>query len=77
MSYIREFYCKNPGKVISKLNFNEIFQNTWLNSITAANVVAGFRKAGGYPFNQSAIFCTAISFSTSQDEIFTTEGKIP
>jgi len=72
-----KFYCKNPGKVISKLNFNEVFQNAWLNSITPANVVAGFRKAGVYPFNRSAISCTAVSVSTSQDVVPTTEGKIP
>ena len=52
-----KFYCKNPGKVINKLNFNGIFRNAWLNSITPANVAAGFRKAGVYPFNQDAITC--------------------
>ena len=46
-----KFYCKDPGKVINKLNFNGIFQNAWLNSITPANVAAGFRKTGVYLFN--------------------------
>ena len=51
-----KFYCKNTRKV-SKISFNGIFQNAWLNAITLVNVAAGFRKAGVYPFNQNAISC--------------------
>ena len=51
-----------------KLNFNGTFWNAWLNSVTPANVVAGFRKTGEYPFNQDAISCTDVSVSENQDE---------
>ena len=56
-----KFYCKNSGTVISKLNFNYVFRNAWLNAITPANVVSGFRKTGVYPFNRNAISCVNAS----------------
>ena len=49
------FYQRNPGKVISKINFNSVFRNAWLNAVTPANICGGFRKAGVYPFNPDAV----------------------
>ena len=50
-----KFYQKNPGKVISKLNFCSVFRNAWLSAVTPANVCGGFKKAGVFPFNQDAV----------------------
>ena len=50
-----KFYHKNPGTVISQLNFNPAFRDAWLNATTPVNVVSGFRKTGVYPFNRHAI----------------------
>ena len=52
---VHDFYQKNPGKVISKLNFSGIFRQAWLQSIMAENICGGFRKAGVYPFTRNAI----------------------
>ena len=52
---VHDFYQKNPGKVISKLNFSGIFRQAWLQSITAENTCGGFQKAGVYPSNRNAI----------------------
>ena len=49
------FYQRNPGKIISKINFNSVFRNAWLNAVTPANICGGFRKAGVYPFNLDAV----------------------
>ena len=49
------FYQSNPGKVISKINFNSVFRNAWLNAVTPANICSGFKKAGVYPFNPDAV----------------------
>ena len=49
-----EFQQKHPGMVISKLNFIELFAKAWLQALTPANIVAGFRSRGIYPFNRSA-----------------------
>ena len=43
---VHDLYQKNPGKVISKLNFSGIFRQAWLQSITAENICGGFQKAG-------------------------------
>ena len=71
-----KFYSKNPGKVISKLNFNGIFRNAWLKAITPENVVAGFRKTGVYPFNRDAVSCSdnAVSTSEENDKDVMTQG---
>jgi len=65
-----KFYCKNPGTVISKLNFNVVFRNAWMNAVTPANVMSGFRKTGVYPFNRHAISCAA-SNSQGSDNAMT------
>ena len=50
-----EFQQKHPGVVISKLNFSGLFAKAWLQALTPANIVAGFRTCGVYPFNRNAI----------------------
>ena len=45
----------NPGMIISKLNFSNIFAEAWLKALTPVNIVAGFKKCGIYPFNRNAI----------------------
>ena len=50
-----QFQQRNPGMVISKLNFSGLFTEAWLKALTPANIVAGFRKCGVYPFNRNAI----------------------
>ena len=49
------FYQKNATQVISKYNFCQVFRDAWLNSVIPANVCAGLKKAGVYPFNPKAI----------------------
>ena len=49
-----QFLQSNPGKVITKFNFNSLFSKAWLSAVTPANVIAGF-NCGVYPFNSSAI----------------------
>ena len=50
-----EFLQRNPGRVITKFNFNSLFSKVWLQSVIPANVIAGFKSCGVYPFNSSAI----------------------
>jgi len=46
-----DFYQKNPGRIITKFNFTQLFSQAWLQAVTPMNVMAGFRRAGVYPFN--------------------------
>ena len=50
-----QFLQSNPGKVITKFNFNSLFSKAWLNAVTLGNVIGGFKTCGVYPFNSCAI----------------------
>ena len=49
------FYQKNPGKIVNKFNFNTLFSEAWYGAVTSVNIMAGFRKAGVFPFNPNAV----------------------
>ena len=66
------FYQQNPGKVVSKINFNSVFRNAWLNAVTPANICSGFRKAGVYPFNPDAV---EVPESSSDDSCFSSSSS--
>ena len=59
------FYRDHPSQVISKLNFCSVFHGAWINSVTPANILAGFKKCGVFPFNPSAILTSSGSASDS------------
>ena len=47
--------CANPGKVINRFNFAQIFSTAWTRAMTPANIVAGFRSTGIFPLNRYAV----------------------
>ncbi len=49
------YFQKKPGKVITKFNFNFLFSKDWLQTLTPANLIAGFKTCGIFPLNPSAI----------------------
>ena len=52
------FYQRNPGKVITKLNFCTVFKPAWHSAANPSNIIGGFRKTGVFPFNHLAITTT-------------------
>ena len=42
---------RNPGKVITRFQFSEIFAKAWYRGMTITNVVNGFKTTGIFPFN--------------------------
>ena len=50
-----DFFQKNPGKIITKFNFNELFSQSWLKSLVPANLIAGFKTCGICPLNRKAL----------------------
>ena len=38
-----EFIAKNPGKTITKFNFNSLFSKAWLQAVVPSNLISGFR----------------------------------
>ena len=60
------FLQSNPGKVITKFNFNTLFAKAWINAVTPVNAIAGFKTCGIYPFNPSAITVQESESSSSK-----------
>ena len=50
-----DFQQQNPGAVITKYNFSKLFAQAWLKSLSAQNLISGFKKCGIYPFDRAAI----------------------
>lgn len=50
-----DFQQANPGAVITKYSFSKLFSQAWLDSLSAHNLIAGFKNCGVHPFNRSAI----------------------
>lgn len=50
-----DYFHKNPGKVITKFNFNLVFSQAWLKALVPSNIIAGFKKSGVYPYDPTAI----------------------
>ena len=66
-----DFFQKNPGKIITKFNFSELFSQAWLKSLVPANLIAGFKICGICPLNRKALkavpYCSGSS--NSDDEV--------
>ena len=50
-----DFIQSSPGKVVTKLNFSELFAKAWMKTCTPDTICAGFRRAGIIPFNPEAV----------------------
>lgn len=50
----QRFYAQNPGKVINRRNFMQVFHKAWVQGMTIANVTSCFRAVGIYPVDKSA-----------------------
>ena len=63
-----DFFHKNPGKVITKFNFNYLFSKAWFQALTPANLIAGFKTCGVYPLNRSIIVAPCSSNVSGSDD---------
>ena len=54
-SVCHSYVSENPGKVITKYTFSELFCQAWYKTISPDLIIAGFRKVGGCPFDRTAI----------------------
>ena len=64
--YCHMFRSKNPGRVVTRYEFCQIFSRAWFEAMTGNNIVSSFRATGIYPFNSHAF-----------DELITKEPKKP
>ena len=49
-----QYMTSNPGKVVNRFCFSELFAEAWMKSMTLTNITAGFRVTGVYPVNRNA-----------------------
>ena len=49
------FLTKNPGRVVSRYDFSELFCEAWDESMTIKNIKSGFRITGICPFDKDVI----------------------
>ena len=62
-----EYIQKNPGMLITKYVFNEMFSKAWLKAISPESISSGFTECGIYPFNQTAIRSKCLESSSKKD----------
>jgi hypothetical protein len=49
------FLSTNPGRVVTRYDFSQLFGEAWLSTMTVRNIVSGFSTTGIYPVNRDAI----------------------
>ena len=49
------FMRENPGCVVMKYQFSQLFSKAWYKAIQPNNLISGFAKTGIHPFNSEAI----------------------
>ena len=52
---VQNFLSANPGRVVSRYDFSQLFHEAWLRAMNARNITAGFRHTGVFPFNKEAV----------------------
>ena len=50
-----QFTSDNPGKVVDKNVFPELYKQAYYAGVTAGNIKSGFRSCGIHPFNSDAV----------------------
>ena len=50
-----DFQISHPGQVVNEYNFVSLLSKAWLESMTTANIIAGFQTTGIFPLDRDAI----------------------
>ena len=61
-----DYITKNPGKVVTRFSFSQLFSHAWTKAMTISNITAGFKVTGIYPFNPQALLPAVLPDSTSK-----------
>ena len=55
MQECQQFYTKNPGKVVTRRSFMQVFQPAWVKGMAMSNVIGCFRGVGVYPVDRRVV----------------------
>ena len=61
-----DYLTRNPGKVVTRYSFSQLFGKAWTRSMNMTNVIAGFRTTGIFPFNRNALLPVTESLTPSK-----------
>ena len=50
-----QYTSNNPGRVVTRFAFSQVFCRAWYRGMTMENTIAGFRTTGIYPFDRHAL----------------------
>ena len=50
-----DFRRDNPGRVVTRFEFSQLFSEVWYSAMSARNIVASFKTTGVCPFNRQAL----------------------
>ena len=50
-----EFHSQNPGRVVTRYEFSQIFSKAWFSAMSASNILSSFKATGICPFNRHAL----------------------
>ena len=59
---------KNPGRVVTRLQFSGLFSKAWFKTISPETIINGFRKTGVCPLNKEAIEIVTDPSSEFEDQ---------
>ena len=66
-----DFLTSNPGKVVTRYQFSQLFNKAWMQSMNISNIISGFKATGIYPTDCQALLKlipAAVSHSDIQEE---------
>ena len=61
-----DYLTRNPGKVVTRYSFSQLFGKAWIRSMNMPNVIAGFRTTAIFPFNRNALLSVTESQTPSK-----------
>ena len=61
-----DYLTRNPGKLVTRYSFSQLFGKAWTCSMNMANVIAGFRTTAIFPFNRNALLSVTESQTPSK-----------
>ena len=70
-----KFYQNNHSIVITKLEFNHVFQVVWLKVISLSKVCGEFRISGVFPLNRDAVAIVTSDKKSEKDSVSNDDGN--
>ena len=61
----QEYVSNNPGRIVTRHSFSELFAKAWMRSMTVKNIISAFRTCGIYPVDRSKVLSKLDSRSVS------------